>query len=130
MSDPIDIERFLAELADEDLVAAELQTLTDDELQTLTNDEGIAVREARERTIDALIQAVAGTPAAAIRETLNTVLAQSLAAENKATYALELDEVTRQLREYDDAQPRPTDDIDGLGFDEIVQRLRDLDRDQ
>lgn len=123
MNDPIDIERFLADLADDDLVAAELQILVND-------DDIVAVQDARERTIDALIQAVAGTPAAAIRETLNTVLAQSLAAENKATYALELDEVTRQLREYDDAQPRPTGEIDGLSFDEIVQRLRDLERGQ
>ena len=102
MADPIDLELFLSQLADDELVTdavmelwfdsdlnACIVDLGDDvilrrELDTAAAKEARRVQaattrqEAAEQTIDAVIEAVASTPAVTIRETLGAVLEEFL----------------------------------------------------
>lgn len=93
MHEPIDIDTFIAQLADndafsdalwglmkiEDPVVNFIDELSDDQYTAEILDDWSTPAqetpaEARERTIDALIEAATGTPATAIRETLGAVL--------------------------------------------------------
>lgn len=111
MHEPIDVDLFIAQLGDTDAFSDALwglmevenpvvnfvDELSDDQYMAEVLDDWSTPDMARERAIDALIQAVTRTPAAEIRETLGAVLDDY----RTKSISVDIETIERHLRETD-----------------------------